>query len=135
MEIKKNHLHLLLGTNLCLKFLVLSLECIIICFDCFKLSLKKIIVFLQLFCLPPCSPVLEPYSNLSWLQTKSSSQLHFPLWLKLVAQLKVLLKCLNLFHVKPPLLLPYLWPIIRQIILPITIVSQFHTWKWHGSLP
>uniref|UniRef100_A0A2P2JY92 Uncharacterized protein n=1 Tax=Rhizophora mucronata TaxID=61149 RepID=A0A2P2JY92_RHIMU len=87
-----------------MQFLVLSLESIVISFDSFILSLEKIIVFLQLLGLPSSPPVLEPYGNLSWLQTKNPSQLHFSLWFKLVSQLKVFLKCLHLFHVKPPLL-------------------------------
>ena len=119
---------------LSMKFLVLSLECIIFCFNCFELSLKEIIVFLQLLGLPPGPPVLEPYSNLSWLQTKGSSQLHFPLGLKLVTQLKILLKCFHLLHVQPPLLFSGLWAIIRQIILPICFFTHVNTWKRHGSL-
>lgn len=86
------------GFIVVLEGVVIELESIIIC-------LKNAVISFKLLGFPTSASVLEPNSNLSWLQPKFLCQLHFSLGLKLVFHLEVLLQGLHLIHAQSPLFL------------------------------
>lgn len=74
------------------------LEVVIIDLERVIIGLENAKVTFQLLGLPTSTAVLEPHSNLSWLEAKFLGKLHFSFWFKLVLHLEIFLQGLHLFN-------------------------------------